>query len=191
MKRQTIVEISVFALIVALGFAARMILRDLPNFAPVAAIALFAGYYFRSRTLALCAPLAVMLSSDLIIGGYDWHVMIAVYAMLCLPVVFRGVLQKSFRLQGNSRGARLASVAGLLGCTLAGSILFFLVTNFACWFSLDYSLTLSGLLECYTAAIPFFRYTMAGDMAFAIVFFGSYALAMTFAAERETCPVGA
>jgi hypothetical protein len=33
-------------------------------------------------------------------------------------------------------------------------------------------MTLSGLLACYTAAIPFFGYTLAGDLAFSLVLFG-------------------
>ncbi len=179
MKRQNILELGVFALIVTLGFAVRVILQDLPNFAPVAAIALFAGFYFRNRVLALCAPLAVMVSSDMIIGGYQWYVMAAVYGMLALPVLMGGAL-RTVKSPG-----KLA--LGLGGCTLAGSLMFFAVTNFAAWFSLGYALTPVGLAQCYASAIPFFRFTLAGDFAFAVVLFGSYALAQSLARVEEPC----
>ena len=48
-----------FGLLVGSGVALRLTCHDLPNFAPVAAIALFAGYFFRSMLLAACVPLAV------------------------------------------------------------------------------------------------------------------------------------
>ena len=37
-------------------------------------------------------------------------------------------------------------------------------------------MNLTGLLECYTAALPFFRQTILGDMIFVSLFFGSYAM---------------
>ena len=75
MKRQNLVQGVVFVLLVLVGAQVRIWLQDLPNFAPVAALALFAGYYFRSWLLALCLPLSIMAISDLAIGGYDWRMM--------------------------------------------------------------------------------------------------------------------
>jgi hypothetical protein len=37
-------------------------------------------------------------------------------------------------------------------------------------------------------AIPFFRYTLAGDLFFAVVLFGGYALTMSFASATKTIP---
>jgi hypothetical protein len=79
MSRQSKIEAVVFALLVSLGVAARLSLQDLPNFAPVAALALFAGYFFRSSALAAAVPLSVMLLSDLAIDFYHWGVMVTVY----------------------------------------------------------------------------------------------------------------
>ena len=58
MKNQKSFEPVVFLLLVAAGVAARLYFRDIPNFAPVAAIALFSGCFFRSRWTALCVPLS-------------------------------------------------------------------------------------------------------------------------------------
>ena len=53
-------------------------------------------------------------------------------------------------------------------CSLLASVLFFLVTNFGCWLWFDlYEHSVSGLVHCYAQALPFFRYTLAGDLVFA------------------------
>lgn len=161
--------------LVAAGVTARISLQDLPNFAPVAALALFAGYYFRSWKTALSVPLAVMLLSDLVIGGYDWRMMSIVYAALAAPVAWRWLLRRHLQLQKGELGSSLATTGLLCGCGLVSSILFFLTTNFACWLTMDmYELSWSGLVHCYAQALPFFRYTLSGDVCFAVLLFGSY-----------------
>jgi hypothetical protein len=60
--------------------------------------------------------------------------------------------------------------------TLAGSIQFFVVTNFACWV-LWYPHTAAGLVACYVAAVPFFQNTLLGDAVFVAVLFGAMAFA--------------
>ena len=61
--------------------------------------------------------------------------------------------------------------------SLAGSLLFFVVTNFAVWATGRlYPLTGSGLAVCYAAAIPFFRNSLLGDIAFTTILFGGMAL---------------
>ena len=132
-KRQHLVDGVLFVLLVLVGAQARIWLQDLPNFAPVAGLALFAGYFFRSWLLALCLPLSVMAISDLSIGGYDWRMMAVVYGMLAVPVAFRPLLRRYLNLdQGGLKSASLA-VTGLVGCSLGASVLFFLTTNFGSW----------------------------------------------------------
>jgi len=87
MNRRDKVELAVFGGLVLAGSLTRLLLTDLPNFAPVAAMALFAGYFFRSRRVALLVPVAVMGISDLFIGSYDWQMMALVYGALMLPGV--------------------------------------------------------------------------------------------------------
>jgi hypothetical protein len=73
---------------------------------------------------------------------------------------------------------RRRSLPAVAGCTLAGSVVFFLVTNFAWWAGYDlYPHTWEGLLVCYAAALPFFGWTLLGDAFFATVLFGGFALA--------------
>jgi hypothetical protein len=53
----------------------------------------------------------------------------------------------------------------VMSAALAAAVSFFLVSNFAVWaFGTMYPHNWSGLLQCYTMAIPFFRNTVASDL---------------------------
>ena len=63
------------------------------------------------------------------------------------------------------------------GASLAASLIFFIFTNVAHWgLTPDYPKTSAGLFSCLSAAIPFFRNTLIGDLTFTAVFFGGFAL---------------
>jgi len=141
---------------------------ETPNVAGVAAAALFAGWLIRSRILAFAVPLAAMLISDAIIGWDVPLVTAAVYLSMLAPVLFRGLMGDGARLPRLFAGAAIGA--------LAGSVLFYLTTNFAVWATMvAYPKTMVGLLESYTNALPFFRMTALGDMAFAMTLFGAWA----------------
>lgn len=150
-----------------------MLFSDLPNFAPVAALALFAGYFFRSRLIALFVPLLVMAISDCFIGRYSPQMMALVYAALAAPVLWRAVMRQWLDDESATAGRSTAAIAT---GSLAGSLLFFLTTNLGCWLWFDmYDHNWAGLGQCYLQAMPFFRYTLAGDLCFAIGLFGGHA----------------
>lgn len=174
--RPKLVESLIWLALAAIGVGTRVLLSDLPNFAPVAALALFAGYFFTSRTWAALLPSVVMIGSDLVLGGYDCRLMLVVYGSLTLPVLFGVLLRDAARFEtGRSAWTR---TAGLIGSCLASSVLFFVVTNFAVWALSDwYASSWDGLVHCYARALPFFRYTLQGDLFFSVVLFGGYALA--------------
>lgn len=193
MKRQSCVELAVFVLLVALGAGARVYFHFIyhwPNFAPVAALSLFAGYYFRSWIVALGVPLTVMAVSDWFIGGYDPLLMAIIYGALAFPVLLRGVLRARLKMGQGQLAASLTSALGLLACAVGSSILFFLISNFAWWASSDmYERTITGLLQNYANALPFFRNTLRGDLFFSVALFGGYALAVSFGLASESMPI--
>jgi len=183
MKRQSNVELAIFAGLVTAGVAVRLLLRDLPNFAPVAAIALFSGYFFRSRGVAALVPVAVMIISDLFLGFYGARMMALVYGALILPAVGSHFLRRRI-----GQAAPLTTGLSLATCSLAASLLFFATTNFGSWLWFDmYPHSWAGLWQCYAAAIPFFRYTLAGDALFAVTLFGSYAAMTVWHARTTRC----
>jgi hypothetical protein len=117
--------------------------------------------------------------------------MAAVYFALAAPVLWGGFLRRrlSFTKAQTTRGRAwnraAAATAGLAMCSLAASVFFFLASNFAHWLFTDmYAKTADGLVRCYMAALPFFRYTLGSDLAFASVLFGAYALATVLATRQ-------
>ena len=64
-------------------------------------------------------------------------------------------------------GSQIKSIK--FGNILLASFLFFLISNFGVWI-LGYPKNLEGLLLCYTMAIPFFGYSIAGDLFFGYLF---------------------
>lgn len=162
------------------GAALCRLLPHPPNVTPIAAMALFAGAHFGNRKIAFLLPIAAMLVSDLVLG-------LTVYGFSMLksqPVVYLCMLITVAigRLIQNNK-----SVLKIASATFANAILFYLVTNFSVWaWSGLYPKTWSGLIGCYTAAIPFFRNSSIGDSAFVAIMFGGFAwLERFFASLRE------
>jgi hypothetical protein len=150
-------------LLIVLGLVAVTALTRLlphpPNFVPVGAIALVAGAMLRPRWLAYLLPIAAMLLADLALG---WHrQMPLVYASLAAVVWL---------------GARLGERPGpgaVVGASLAGSTLFFVVTNLGVWaYDGLYPPTAQGLLTCYVAALPFYGNSVLADLCYAGLLFG-------------------
>ncbi len=163
----------VLAVMILLAALSRLLPHP-PNFSPVEAIALFGGAYFASRAWALLVPLAAMLVSDLVLAGmlgssYAGYIggisFWSVYACIALSTVL------GFGLRGKVGGPRL------LGYSLAGSLLFFVATNFGAWLASPfYPQTAAGLGAAYVAGIPFFQWTVLGTLAYAAILFGGFAL---------------
>lgn len=142
------------------------------NFAPVTAIALFGGFYFDKR-FAPILPLAALFLSDLFLGFYSGIVW--VYGSFLL-IVFLGMF-----------GQNKKSFGVVAGSTFAGSLLFFLITNFGVWQSgILYPLTMNGLAACYAAALPFFRNALIGDIVYVTVMFGVFELALKYVPAFRT-----
>ncbi len=165
-------ELAVFGLLLAVAVAGRLMPHP-PNFTPIAGAALLAGFAMRSRLLAAVLPIAAMAASDYVVGFYKLPIMIVVYASFCLPVLF-----------GRRLPRRFAPVR-LAGCSLAASVIFFLTTNTAVWaFGSLYAKDWSGLMESYAAGVPFFGYTVLGDLVWSFGLFGTYAVLRLLAGSR-------
>lgn len=158
-----------------IGFdvAARLLVH-VPNVSPVAASALFAGMTLRRRSFAFIVPLAAMLIGDAVTGLYDWRIMAVVYAALALPAL-AGILAR-----------RLRPSRVVIPTVITCSLIFFAATNFAVWaFSGMYTLDAAGLLQCYAAALPFLKNTIAGDLLWAAALFGGAALVRRITARHR------
>ena len=142
--------------------------RFLPHplaFTPVGAALLFFGA--RAPRRQMWVPLALLAASDVALTtlvyrypfSWDHFVTWAWYA---------GMLWLGSTLKKDAGPLRI------LGTALTGSISFFVISNFAVWAAWDmYPRTVSGLLACYDAALPFFRRGVEGDLLFTSVMFGA------------------
>lgn len=156
--------------LVVLGVMLRIAFGDLPNFAPVAAIGLFAGFCLSRKTIAIVIPLAIMLISNLWFGGYHWLVMLSVYTCYMVMPFAGSWLKNAFNSQQSRFKSAVAARMAALAIAVGGSLLFFVVTNFAVWMSS----TDQTIWQCYVTAIPFFRYTLCGDLFFTFAIFASF-----------------
>lgn len=158
---------------IVLAAALFRLLPHPPNFAPIGAMALFGGACFAHKRMAFLVPLLAMLASDLAIGLLSGDMSLglhrtlpAVYASFAL-IVCVGLWLR-----------RRRTIVPIATATLAGSVLFFVLTNFGVWAAGSlYPKTWDGLVACYVAAIPFFQNTLMGDALYAAVLFGGLALA--------------
>ena len=152
------------ALAVVLIAAALRVLPHPPNFSPIAAMALFGGAYLTRGLWAVLLPVAALFLSDLALGFHS--LMPAVYLSFVL-VVFMG-----YALQERKTPARVALAS------VAGSLVFFAITNFAVWAEGGmYPKTMEGLVACFTLALPFLQNSLVGDLLFTGALFGGWALA--------------
>ena len=143
------------------------LLPHAPNVVPITALALFGGVYLDKKHTFI-VPIAAMLISDYFIGFYSG--MLWVYgSFLAIGVI--GLWLRNHRCVGTT-----------IGASLAGSVLFYIVTNFGVWLASQttYPHTLGGLVDCYVMAIPFFRNTLLGDFGYVFALFGTYELAKRF-----------
>ena len=168
-REQNIQDLLVFGLLIAIGVAGRW---GQPEwcFTPTAAAAIFAGFYFSRWVIAALVPIAILALSDLMLPAYNSiPVMLATYGVMIAPVWLGRMMARAPR--GQSSAWRWA-VCGILPATL-----FFVVSNFAVWaFQSDYQKSLAGLAECYWAAVPFFRWMLAGDVFYLAVLLACLAL---------------
>jgi len=149
------------------------------NFAPIGALSLFAGARLRGWK-AWALPLAVMAITDPLLGGYTAATPL-VYASLLINVWIGTRLRES------------ENPLAIGGGALAGSVQFFLITNFA-WLGFGgmYPHTFAGMLACYTAGVPFFWRTLASDLFYSGVLFGLHAwLSRTVVRSERVVPQAA
>lgn len=144
----------IFAGLLITGTVAARLTDHLPNVAPVAAVSLLSGSLF-PLPVATLIPLLAMAISDAVLGPATWPITASVYGAFALTAVIG-------RLILRQRTAGRTVTASLLA-----SALFYLITNAAVWrFGSLYPSSLDGLILSYYIALPFFRLTLLGDLAY-------------------------
>lgn len=152
-------------LFVIFAVAARMPFMPHPwNFTPVAAALLYFGA--RGSRRQLWVPFALLAASDVILTKFVYAYVFS-WDHFVTWAWYAAILWLGSQLRENTSWLRIG------GAALASSVSFFVVSNFAVWACWNmYPKTLSGLMTCYVAGLPFFRGTLVGDMLFTTVMFG-------------------
>ena len=168
---------AMFIGIVLLGVASRLWLVDMPNFKPVAALVLFAGFFFRQWWPAVVALLAIMIISDAQLGVYDWKLALTVYGGLAVACGLGMWVKSSTETKLGLPVVGKKHIGRFAIASITMSTIFYLLTNAAVCLMGWYPVTLSGLASSYAAGLPFYRATLMGDLFFTGLLVGSYASA--------------
>ena len=150
------------------------------GFAPQIAMALFAGSVSKDKRFAFLFPVLSLFISDLLyqflysqglstIKGFysgQWQNYLLIASITII----------GFFINKNKIGQIFVG-------SLAGAVYFFLISNFMVWVgggwdinNQPYPRSFSGLMLCYTEAMPFFKWSVLSTLLFNGIFFGSFYL---------------
>ena len=184
-----------FALLIVVGAFSRLISYNIAGFAPQMAMALFGGAVIKNKKWAFALPLLSLLFSDALMQLlFNFHVVDRpgfyvgqweVYLCFAMLTVFGFLLRRI-----NLKNVFLFSIAG--------SLLFFLVSNFLVWIGgggFGRPITFNGMLQCYYDALAFYRdyglirgfiaNFILGDLIWSAVLFGGYYLILKFSTSSQ------
>lgn len=157
------------------------------NFAPLVAIGLFSGAVLKNKSYAYILPLAAYFISDAYMqivhgNGFYGISQFFVYGGMALVVALGTFMKKQ-------------SALNVLGYSISGSLLFWLISNLGVFFSGYYGFSFSGFVNTYVMALPFLDKTgmstnlffraIAGDLIFTSIIFSAYALLKTKSASSK------
>ncbi len=150
------------------------------GFAPQIAMALFAGSISKDKRFAFLFPVLSLFISDLLyqflysqglstIKGFysgQWQN----YLLIASITIIGFFINKN-------------KVGQIFIGSIAGAVYFFLISNFMVWIgggwdinNQPYPRSFSGLMLCFSEALPFFKWSVLSTLLFNGVFFGSFYL---------------
>ena len=150
------------------------------GFAPQIAMALFAGSVSKDKRFAFLFPVLSLFISDLLYqflysqglstikGFYEgqWQI----YLMIASITIIGFFINKN-------------KIGQIFLGSLAGAVYFFLISNYMVWIgggkdinNLPYPRSFSGLMLCFSEALPFFKWSVLSTLLFNGIFFVSFYL---------------
>ncbi|MDQ6808836.1 MAG: hypothetical protein M3Z64_05350 [Verrucomicrobiota bacterium] len=184
--------LSAIAFRIATGMAILSGTGWISNFAPLAAIALCSAAYLPTR-YKFTVPMLALLVSDIILN-FHYRAPLLEPLMISRYVAFALVGCIGLMLQNR------ASLKTLLPASLAGSALFYLITNSFSWLTdPGYAKNFAGLVQSLTVGLPdyggtptwmFFRNSLVSDLLFTALFVAcmSFGRSSAPAAARGSLP---
>ncbi|MES3018890.1 MAG: DUF6580 family putative transport protein, partial [Bacteroidota bacterium] len=154
------IVVTLIVILAAFSRALPLVIDHTWNFTAVGALAIFAGSQFSDRRLAFIMPLAAMALADILFlnNGFSLLVYTGFIAMVACGFLIRNKV--------NTTNVILASF-------ISASV-FYLITNFSFFYPATlYPRNFSGIIASYTAALPFFRNMLLGNLVYSAVLFGA------------------
>ena len=161
----------------------------LSNFAPLAAIALCSAVYF-PRKYKFTVPFAALLISDIVLDVY-YGASLFDPLILCRYFAFALVGLLGLAI------SRRPSLKTVVPASLAGSVLFYAITNAFSWLTdPGYVKNFAGLIQALTVGLPqygstptwmFFRNSVVSDLLFTLLFVAC----MSFSRREAALPAAA
>jgi len=144
----------VFPVSLILILALARLMPHPPNFTPVIAVAILSGYFFKNLYVSFAVLIVSMFIADFFIGFYE-NMLFVYISLLFISFVFYKI------------GSKL-NFKNLFWYSFLGSLIFFIISNFGVWaIGSLYEKSLTGLIECFVLAIPFFGNTFLSTLIFA------------------------
>ena len=161
----------------------------LSNFAPLAAIALCGAIYFPPK-YKFTVPFAALLLSDIVLDLY-YGASLFDPLILCRYAAFALVGLLGLTI------SRRASLKTILPASIAGSVIFYAITNTFSWLTdPGYAKNFAGLIQSLTVGLPqygatptwmFFRNSLVSDLLFTLLFVAC----MSFSRRSAALPAAA
>lgn len=143
------------------------------NFTAIGAMALFGGCYFSDKRIAYVVTVLALFLSDVILNSFIYNHTFTltysgflwIYASFILTVVMGTFIKK-------------VSIGNVLLMGILAALLHWVISDFGVWMGSSlYTKNFAGITECYTAALPYLRNMLLGNILFSALMFGAYELA--------------
>lgn len=158
--------------------------RPVAGFAPQMAMAIFAGAIIKDKRWAILMPLLSMFLSDLL------YQVLYINGLSEIKGFYSGMIENYLLIAGLTCFGFLmkkTTLLNVLGFSIGGSVLYFIVSNFLVWIQgggFGRPITFDGMIQCYADALAFYRdYGLVngfpanfiiGDLFFSLILFGAY-----------------
>ena len=178
-----------FILLVVIASLYRVMPGRPMGFAPQIAMALFSGSIVSNKKYSFLLPLLSMLVSDIIyevLFQFKLSTIAGFYSgQVTNYLLFAAVTVIGFRIKKENL---LHIAAG----SIVGATFYFLISNLTLWIggglalnNLPYAKSWNGLMECYAAALPFYKVSLYATLFFSGLLFGGYFLLNKYTVSRK------
>lgn len=165
-----------FSALVAIIFAVALsrLVPSMPNFSPMAAIALFGAVHFDQKWKSILVIFLATFFSDLVLNNTIYSYMNPSFTIFYDGFIWQYLAYAVIVILG-AKTIPVVNFKNVLVGSLVTTVAFFIITNFGAWLSLPiYTKDLAGLTSSYLSAIPFLKASFMSDLLYSLGMFGGY-----------------